>query len=408
MVCSYTMTTLTNAGGDVACRQAFDPWGRRRNPANLTINDNALPAGYSWLRGFTGHEHLPQFKLINMNARLYDPLLGRMLSPDNYVTDASNPMAYNLYSYANNNPISYVDPDGNFIFTALALIIPGAQVFLPIAIGADIGAFAGGIRGDMTPGVGFWKGATRGAVTGAIGGALGMVGGGSLVANIAWGATEGAITGGIDAALWGTNIGKGALQGAAIGAAFAAATSGAEAYGNYRQGHGFRTDEGVINNYIRSAKYDKAIDFVQENYGLNGVNMNYDANLNNDPKYVNATAVTNPQTGDVRVGPYSFGSADVLKRSVVHEYGHSTLDRVIGSNGRFTWKYPPKSFPTSNATINGDGPIGYAQEIYNSGRMNISRSVMQRTQGYDWLIKGSLRHNIPRRFNHTYKPFTGF
>ncbi|MDR1226846.1 MAG: hypothetical protein LBK47_08125 [Prevotellaceae bacterium] len=38
--------------------------------------------------GFTGHEHLPEFGLINMNARLYDPLLGRFLSPDPYVANA--------------------------------------------------------------------------------------------------------------------------------------------------------------------------------------------------------------------------------------------------------------------------------------------------------------------------------
>ncbi len=120
-----SIVAVTNAGGDVACRQAFDPWGRRRNPYNWTISDNALPSGYSWLRGFTGHEHLPQFKLINMNARLYDPLLGRMLSPDNYVTDASNPMTYNLYSYANNNPISHVDPDGNH-----PLIVAAAVYFV--------------------------------------------------------------------------------------------------------------------------------------------------------------------------------------------------------------------------------------------------------------------------------------
>lgn len=36
-------------------------------------------------RGYTGHEMLPEFGLINMNGRMYDPLLGRFLSPDNYV-----------------------------------------------------------------------------------------------------------------------------------------------------------------------------------------------------------------------------------------------------------------------------------------------------------------------------------
>ena len=31
-------------------------------------------------RGSTGHEHLEMFGLINMNARLYDPVLGRLMT----------------------------------------------------------------------------------------------------------------------------------------------------------------------------------------------------------------------------------------------------------------------------------------------------------------------------------------
>ncbi len=67
------------------------------------------------LRGYTGHEHLPEFNLINMNGRMYDPLIARMLSPDNYVQSASSTQAYNRYSYAYNNPLKYTDPSGDFI-----------------------------------------------------------------------------------------------------------------------------------------------------------------------------------------------------------------------------------------------------------------------------------------------------
>ena len=31
-------------------------------------------------RGFIGHEHLEMFGLINMNVRLYDPVLGRLMT----------------------------------------------------------------------------------------------------------------------------------------------------------------------------------------------------------------------------------------------------------------------------------------------------------------------------------------
>lgn len=50
--------------------------------------------------------------LINMNGRLYDPLVGRMLSPDIVIQDEQNSQAYNRYSYCFNNPLRYTDPSG--------------------------------------------------------------------------------------------------------------------------------------------------------------------------------------------------------------------------------------------------------------------------------------------------------
>jgi RHS repeat-associated protein len=67
-----------------------------------------------WLyRGYTGHEHLDQFGLINMNGRLYDPVLRRMLSPDNYVQEPDNTQSFNRYSYVVNNPLRSTDPSGH-------------------------------------------------------------------------------------------------------------------------------------------------------------------------------------------------------------------------------------------------------------------------------------------------------
>lgn len=110
-----SILTLTDLNGNIVAEQNFDAWGRKRNPQNWTYN--SVPTVPTWLyRGFTGHEHLPQFALVNMNGRLYDPIQGRMLSPDIYTGDMCNSQGYNRYSYANNNPLSFVDPDGNFAF----------------------------------------------------------------------------------------------------------------------------------------------------------------------------------------------------------------------------------------------------------------------------------------------------
>lgn len=97
-------------------RMNFGPWGRHRDPLTWTyltgspMMDGTLPS-WLWI-GFTGHEHLDEFGLINMNGRCYDPALGRMLSPDNFVQDPSNSQNFNRYSYVLNNPLKYVDPSG--------------------------------------------------------------------------------------------------------------------------------------------------------------------------------------------------------------------------------------------------------------------------------------------------------
>ncbi len=93
-------------------------------------------------RGYTGHEHMAGFGLINMNGRLYDPYLQRFLSPDPYVQEPGNAQNYNRYAYCLNNPLVYTDPDGEFIITAFligvavsAIIDYGIQVAMNYSTG---------------------------------------------------------------------------------------------------------------------------------------------------------------------------------------------------------------------------------------------------------------------------------
>ena len=59
------------------------PGENRRDPANLELPDNRT--SFITDRGYTMHEHLDGFSLINMNGRVYDPQIARFLSPDPYV-----------------------------------------------------------------------------------------------------------------------------------------------------------------------------------------------------------------------------------------------------------------------------------------------------------------------------------
>ena len=66
-------------------------------------------------RGYTGHEMLCGFGLINMNGRVYDPYVQRFLSADNFIQSPDDAQSYNRYSYCFNNPLKYTDPSGDWI-----------------------------------------------------------------------------------------------------------------------------------------------------------------------------------------------------------------------------------------------------------------------------------------------------
>jgi len=119
-----SITHVVNASNNTLLYEnSYDPWGRMRN---ITTWANYAPGSEPSLfvagRGFTGHacppkhqrrrEHLPWFNLINMNGRVYDPLVGQFLSPDNHVQAPYFTQGLNRYVYCLNNPLRYTDPSG--------------------------------------------------------------------------------------------------------------------------------------------------------------------------------------------------------------------------------------------------------------------------------------------------------
>ncbi len=91
---------------------SYDAWGRLRNLATHAAYAPGSEPVLFLRRGYTGHEHLYWFGLINMNARLYDAALGRFLSPDPYV---QNPFMTQHYNY--------IDQDGELANWIIGAII---------------------------------------------------------------------------------------------------------------------------------------------------------------------------------------------------------------------------------------------------------------------------------------------
>jgi RHS repeat-associated protein len=177
---SIVAISKADNAGTVIEKRFFDAWGNLTaaiigNTAAL-INSlgwvSTLPSGAGGLlidRGYTGHEFLKTVGLIHMNGRIYDPILRRFLSPDNYVQDPYNTQNFNRYGYVYNNPLLYTDPSGEIPFLAV------------VFIGMAVGIMANGIN-NMINGIPFWYGAGKAGLMGAVSGAISF-GIGSIATN---------------------------------------------------------------------------------------------------------------------------------------------------------------------------------------------------------------------------------
>jgi RHS repeat-associated protein len=100
---------LTDAAGTVVERQSYEAFGGRRNPK---WSKPFVPAKSKTTLSFTGHEADTELGLINMKGRMYDPELGRFLTPDPIIGNVLDGQRLNAYSYVLNNPLAFVDPTG--------------------------------------------------------------------------------------------------------------------------------------------------------------------------------------------------------------------------------------------------------------------------------------------------------
>lgn len=216
-----SITHVATSDGTLIAEYSYDAWGRLRDPQTLDLyaagEEPTLVLGG---RGYTGHEHMPWFGLINMNARLYDPLLGRFLSPDPYVQSPENTQNFNRYSYALNNPLRYTDENGEFLLSA---------VLLSAGIGAAINVAFNWSKIDSV-----WEGvimAVCGAGVGAVAAVTGGAGlGGQLLAGMGTGMLDSMVTNSIEqfgasgngAFDWGS-FARSAISGAVTGMATAGA-----------------------------------------------------------------------------------------------------------------------------------------------------------------------------------------
>jgi RHS repeat-associated protein len=191
-----SITTVTDEIGRVVKRFAFDAWGKRVDPTtNATIvaatnTEAGSSTSGKFTRGYTDHEHLDDLGLIHMNGRVYDPVLGRLLSADPYVQDLGNSQSHNRYSYCVNNPLNATDPSGyNFlkkwggqilgVIVAVVVTVVTLNPYLGGLAGGFVSGFAGSLLNGGSIGDAFKAGVLGGAIGLATAGA-GQIGNGFL------------------------------------------------------------------------------------------------------------------------------------------------------------------------------------------------------------------------------------
>jgi RHS repeat-associated protein len=114
-----SVDVVTSAAGAILNdKLSFDAFGGRRSAAwNSDITAPALTTilhyeDERFARGYTDHEMLSRTGFVHMNGRVYDPRIGRFVSPDPIVQAPAFSQSYNRYAYVFNSPLSYTDPSG--------------------------------------------------------------------------------------------------------------------------------------------------------------------------------------------------------------------------------------------------------------------------------------------------------
>jgi RHS repeat-associated protein len=362
------MTVISiNSGSSVittVASQSFDAWGRKRNPTDWTYNN--IPTVPNWMyRGYTGHEDLQKFALVNMNGRIYDPTLGRMLSPDNYTHEGTQ--GYNRYAYVYDNPLKYTDPSGDVPFLFIALV--GAVINLTanseaVAKGdgwtffgyAAIGAASSLASAGVGAGIGSLLG-TTGFIAGAASGAGG-------------GFTSGFIAGTGNAVMQGSNdpLGaglKGGIGAALLGGVIGGVVGGIDAATSDRN---FWTGN--------ANQYDIAPALTAQNGGDAATQYQYDSRTSSNP------GMTAANTGE----KYSYykpenGVYGITNRINPGKYIKVPIDGVT------SWKYTDMVFkvPTGSSVV-----IMKHGNVYYSSRTILGGITSELKSGrYGWVSQSA-------------------
>jgi RHS repeat-associated protein len=211
-------------GNFLLCKTAFASFGEK---LKLDKYGNATDKPSFTNRGYTGHEHIEETHLVHMNARLYDPTIGRFTSADSMIPYMYETQSFNRYSYVQNNPLKYTDPSGHWslrkaVKKARSFVKKHWKTIVTIAVVVAVGIATGGAGLALAGSMGLTGTVAGTIVAGATAGAIAGFAGGMVGTRLHGGSWKDGFKAGM----------KGALVGAVSGGFAAGVAEGTAAYFN--------------------------------------------------------------------------------------------------------------------------------------------------------------------------------
>ena len=125
------MAIVDNLGYPVV-KYTYDAWGNY----SVDYDDSGYAVGYANPFTYRGYFYDNGLGLYYLKSRYYDPKTGRFISQDSIeYLDPESINGLNLYAYCGNNPVMYVDYNGNYAVSTIlavvgliALLMTGAGV----------------------------------------------------------------------------------------------------------------------------------------------------------------------------------------------------------------------------------------------------------------------------------------
>ena len=130
------ITAIRNASGTLVAQYAYDAWGKHiriTDGSGNDVSDNPNHIANINPFRYRGYYFDVETGWYYLNARYYDPNVGRFLSPEPNIyvgkfDENAGLIRYNVYAYCANNPVMYKDESGEGLILACVLIF-GESVF---------------------------------------------------------------------------------------------------------------------------------------------------------------------------------------------------------------------------------------------------------------------------------------